>query len=72
MRKENGFDVTDRIEVLYACKEKLAAAIETGLDMIRNGTLAVSVQAGEADETYTAQEWKINDQKAVIAIRVAK
>ena len=40
--------------------------------MIKNGTLALSVEAGEDDDTYTAQEWKINDQKAVIAIRVAK
>ena len=72
MRKDNGFEVTDRIEVLFTCKEKLAAAIAAGLDMIKNGTLAVSVTAGEADESYVAQEWKINDQKAVIAVRVAK
>ena len=31
-----------------------------------------TVEAGEADESYIAQEWKINDQKAVIAVRVAK
>ncbi|MBQ2954297.1 MAG: isoleucine--tRNA ligase [Clostridia bacterium] len=72
MRKDNGFDVTDRIDVRVACGEKLAAAIATGLDMIRNGTLALTVEVGEADDTYTAQEWKINDQKAVVAIRVAK
>ena len=72
MRKDAGFEVTDRIEVRYTCGEKLAAAIASGLDMIKNGTLALTVEAGEADESYTAQEWKINDQKAVIAIRVAK
>ena len=69
MRKENGFDVTDRIDVLYACGEKLAAAIENGVAMIQNGTLALTVAAGEADSTYVAQEWKINDQKATIAIK---
>jgi isoleucyl-tRNA synthetase len=37
-----------------------------------DGTLALTVEGGEADETYTSQEWKINDQKAVVAIRVAK
>ena len=72
MRKEAGFEVTDRIEVKYTCKEKLANAIASGLDMIKNGTLALSVEAGEDDDTYTAQEWKINDQKAVIAVRVSK
>ena len=69
MRKENDFDVTDRIEVLYACGDKLAAAIDSSLDMIRNGTLAVAVTSGEADDTFVSQEWKINDQKATIAIR---
>jgi len=69
MRKENGFDVTDRIDVLYTCGEKLAAAIVSGVAMIQNGTLALTVAAGEADDSYVAQEWKINDQKATIAIR---
>ena len=72
MRKDTGFEVTDRIEVLYTCGEVLDAAIKSGVEMIKNGTLALSVEAGEADDTYTAQEWKINDQKAVIAVRVAK
>ncbi|MBQ8556378.1 MAG: isoleucine--tRNA ligase, partial [Clostridia bacterium] len=72
MRKDAGFEVTDRIDVRYTCKEKLAAAIASGLDMIKNGTLALTVEMGEADDTYTAQEWKINDQKAVIAVRVSK
>jgi len=72
MRKDAGFEVTDRIEVRCACGEVLAAAIASGLEMIKNGTLALAVDMGEADDTYTAQEWKINDQKAVIAIRVAK
>ena len=72
MRKDTGFEVTDRIDVRFTCGEKLAAAIASGIDMIKNGTLAVSVEMGEADEAYTAQEWKINDQKAVIAIRVVR
>jgi isoleucyl-tRNA synthetase len=72
MRKDAGFEVTDRIDVRYTCGEKLADAIASGLDMIKNGTLALTVEMGEADDTYTAQEWKINDQKAVIAVRVAK
>jgi hypothetical protein len=58
--------------VKIACGEVLADAVAYGLEMIKNGTLAVSVEIGEADDTYTAQEWKINDQKAVVAIRVSK
>ena len=72
MRKDAGFEVTDRIDVRYTCGDVLDAAIKSGLDMIKNGTLAVTVEVGEADDTFTAQEWKINDQKAVIAVRVSK
>ena len=72
MRKDAGFEVTDRIDVRYTCGEKLAAAIASGLEMIKNGTLALTVEVGEADDSYTAQEWKINDQKAVVAIRKAQ
>ena len=72
MRKDAGFEVTDRIDVRYTCGEKLAAAIASGMDMIKNGTLALTVEMGEGDDTYTAQEWKINDQQAMIAVRVAK
>ncbi len=69
MRKESGFDVTDRIDILYTCGEKLAAAIEGGVAMIQNGTLALTVAAGTADDSYTTQEWKINDQKATLSIK---
>ncbi|MBQ2929161.1 MAG: class I tRNA ligase family protein, partial [Clostridia bacterium] len=72
MRKDAGFEVTDRIDVRYTCGDVLNSAIQSGLDMIKNGTLALTVAAGEADDTYTTQEWKINGQKAVIAVRVAK
>ena len=70
MRKEAGFEVTDRIDVCFACGDVLADAIQAGIGMIRSGTLALSVARAEADDTFTAKEWNINGQKAVLAIRV--
>ena len=70
MRKEADFEVTDRIDVRYACGDVLASAIRTGAEMIQSGTLALSVERAEADDTFIAKEWNINGQTAVLAIRV--
>ena len=72
MRKDAGFEVTDRIDVVICCGDKLAAAVESGKTMIMNGTLALSVERGEADDSFTAAEWNINGEKAVIGVRVNK
>ena len=69
MRKETGFEVTDRIDVRYTCGDELDKAIQAGMEMIRRGTLALSVEKAEADDTFTAKEWNINGQKAVLAVR---
>ena len=42
MRKEAGYDVTDRIQVRCQCGDKLAAALDMGRDMIMRGVLALS------------------------------
>ncbi len=70
MRKDAGFEVTDRIDVRYECGDELAQAIENAADMICQGTLCVSLKRGEADESFTRGEWNINGQKAVLGVRV--
>jgi len=72
MRKDAGFEVTDRINVRYTCDDKLAAAIEAGAAMIMNGTLALTLTRAAAEEGDTSAEWSINGEQAVIAIAVAK
>jgi MFS family permease len=72
MRKDSGFEVTDRIDVRYTCGDVLDAAIQAGLDMIKNGTLALTVEKAEADDSFIAKDWNINGQKAVLAVRVHK
>ena len=69
MRKETGFEVTDRIDVCYTCDDTLAAAVEAGRDMIMAGTLALTMTRAEADDTYAAKDWDINGKKAVLAVR---
>ncbi len=69
MRKETGFEVTDRINVCYSADDELAAAIESGREMIMKGTLALTLERKDAAEGYTAKEWDINGKKAVFALR---
>ena len=69
MRKETDFEVTDRIDVRYTCDDELAAAIEAGSAMIMNGTLALSLERAEADESFIVKEWDVNGKKTVIGIK---
>ena len=45
MRKDAGFEVSDRIEVTYEAGDELAAAIEAGRDFIMQSVLATSLPA---------------------------
>ena len=69
MRKEAGYDVTDRIQVRCQCGDKLAAALEMGRDMIMRGVLALSLTREAPAQGWIAKEWDINGEKATIAIR---
>ena len=71
MRKDTGFEVTDRIHIRYRADAELSAAIEAGSGMIRNGTLALSLESGDAEEGWTAKEWDINGKKATLSLRKA-
>ena len=72
MRKDAGFEVTDRVDVRYECGDKLAEAIEAGREMISRGTLAVTLARGGADDSFVSAEWNINGEKAVLAVRVSR
>ncbi|MBR5344192.1 MAG: isoleucine--tRNA ligase [Clostridia bacterium] len=72
MRKDAGFEVTDRIDVRYTCGDKLAAAVEAGRDMITRGTLALTLTREPADESFVSADWNINGEDATLAVRVAK
>ena len=69
MRKEAGYDVTDRIQVRCQCGDKLAAALDMGRDMIMRGVLALSLTREAPAQGWITKEWDINGEKATIAIR---
>ncbi len=69
MRREAGYEVTDRIRVTWQGDEALAEAMDAFGDMIRKATLAVSLERGAAPEDAVAKEWDINGRQAVLAIR---
>ncbi len=68
MRKEAGFEVTDRIDVRFEADDELAGALAAGKDMICGGTLALSLERKAAEEGWTAKEWDINGKKATLAV----
>ena len=68
-RTEAGYEVTDRIQVRCQCGEKLAAAIETGREMIMRGALALSLTREAPAQGWIAKEWDIIGEMATIAIR---
>ncbi|MBO7152808.1 MAG: isoleucine--tRNA ligase [Lentisphaeria bacterium] len=49
LRKESGFEVTDRIAVVYECGAETASSLEQFADYIKNEVLADSFVCGEAD-----------------------
>ena len=71
MRKDAGFEVSDRIEVTYEAGDELAAAIEAGRDFIMQSVLATSFARGAAPEGAVSQEWDLNGKKAVLSVRKA-
>ena len=71
MRKDAGFEVTDRIRLTYECDDVLAAALKTYEEMIARTTLATAIARGTAPSGSTAQEWDINGKKATLAIEKA-
>jgi len=71
MRKDAGFEVTDRISLYYEGDDELAAALEAYGEMISRTTLATSMARGTAPEGFVSQKWDINGKKAELGIAKA-
>jgi isoleucyl-tRNA synthetase len=71
MRKDAGFDVTDRIRIFASGKESLNKVLQQLGSYIRNETLAVEIADGAGGKGkgggYTA-EWDINGEQCTITI----
>jgi isoleucyl-tRNA synthetase len=68
MRKEAGFDVTDRIRLAYQASPRLTQAIEAFKDYISRETLAESVTAGTVADADIRQTARINKEPAELAL----
>ena len=72
MRKEAGFEVTDRILVtVKTADEKLAAIVSQNVEAIKNGVLALEVVLGDAAEGAYVKDWSINGVDATLSVRKA-
>lgn len=67
MRKENGFEVTDRITVYVEGNDKLAAIVKANSSEIEKIVLADSIETGKTDGF--SKDWNINGEKVVLAIK---
>ena len=66
MRKDAGFEVTDRIAVTYSASPRLSAIIKAGAEEIKSAVLAVELRPGAAGESV--REWNINGETATLGV----
>ncbi len=66
MRKDSGFEVTDRIRVALSDNEKLTKVLRANEKAIADKVLAVEVLDNQT--LANAKEWDINGEKAVISV----
>ncbi|HBM81700.1 MAG TPA: isoleucine--tRNA ligase, partial [Clostridiaceae bacterium] len=68
MRKDSGFEVSDRIKFYYYGNSKLDKIIKDNLDYIKSQTLSDTVSEDEnADAEYT--KWSLNGEKLYMAVK---
>ena len=67
MRKENGFEVTDRITVYIDGNDKIADIVNSNSQIIQKIVLANSIAAGKSDKF--SKDWDINGEKVTLGIK---
>ena len=67
MRKENGYEVTDHVDVYLAGNEKLEGLVKKNEAMLKNATLTDAIHYGELDGHET--EWNINGEMVTLAVK---
>jgi isoleucyl-tRNA synthetase len=67
MRKQAGFDVTDRIQVYFDSTDKVLQAIQEKDQYIREETLAIHLENQFQKGDYH-KEWEIEDEKIKVGI----
>ena len=67
MRKDAGYEVTDRIFITTQASTSMAEAIESLTEYIKNETLCEKLTVGKVEGDYK-KDWKIGDEIATIGI----
>ena len=67
MRKENGFEVTDRIKVFAAGNDKLTDILSRNEDMVKSIVLCDGITYGTTDG-FT-KEWNINGENITLGVK---
>ncbi len=71
MRKDAGFDVMDRIKILYQTDSKLSTFINQFSDYIMRETLADLIENTDSDEGYK-QDWELGEFTCTISVQRSK
>jgi isoleucyl-tRNA synthetase len=71
MRKDSGFEVTDKIEVKFNASEKIIEAINSFKNYISNEILAKNILNVNSFNGNSKQEWTIGDYQCTIQIERA-
>jgi isoleucyl-tRNA synthetase len=69
LRKDAGFEVTDRIEIAYDGTPTIAEAVAAHGDRIRNETLALELQPSDAPTGEAVETFEIDDEQLTIGVR---
>ena len=71
MRKEAGFEVSDRIHVIYQAGDVLGEAIEAGRAFIMQSVLATSLFRESMPADALVKQWDINGLDATLSVKKA-
>ena len=68
LRKTSGFDISDRIDMIYNGQKEIVDAIDEYRDYIMDEVLALTLEQSDKAET----EFKINDYSMTVSIKQVK
>jgi isoleucyl-tRNA synthetase len=72
LRKDAGFELSDRIETEYRAEGDAAQAITAWTDYIKAETLSVTLQASEAPSGEKSELFKLDGQTVTVAVKRIK
>ena len=72
LRKDAGFEVTDRIRLTYKTTPFLEGILNAGKDEVMRAVLALDCASGEPEEGAFSKELNINGEKALLGVKVVK